>query len=363
VTREDTARVNFTNAVGALTPLSASSGKADSTKYRTSVDGLAKQYGVASPFAPRTLTQCHDITVYPAVGLAGGACAGMGLLLDIHNTAQPTRIAAVADSNFSFWHSATFSNDGKMVLFSDEWGGGGAAYCRKDDPKNWGADAIFKIENGKMVFQNYYKLPAPQTALENCVAHNGSLIPIPGRTIMVQAWYQGGLSIFEWTDPKHPHEIGFFDRGPNDATRMVGGGYWSAYWYNGHIIGSEMQRGLDVFELIPSAAISQNEIDAAKSVRFEFLNVQDQPKLIWPATFALSGSYVDQLDRWKGLAQNRIEEIKTALRNAQGMSGLPRRDALRSLAAKVQSYVSGSADPERVQWLSGSIKDLAEASN
>ena len=361
VTREDSARVNFTNAVGALTPLSASSSKADSTKYRTTVDGLAKQYGVASPFAPRTLTQCHDITVYPAVGMAGGACAGMGLLLDIRDTPNPKRIAAVADSNFSFWHSATFSNDGKMVLFSDEWGGGGAAYCRKDDPKNWGADAIFKIENGKMIFQNYYKLPAPQTALENCVAHNGSLIPIPGRTIMVQAWYQGGLSMFEWTDPKHPHEIGFFDRGPNDGTRLMGGGYWSAYWYNGHIIGSEMQRGLDVFELIPSPAISQNEIDAAKSVRFEFLNVQDQPKLVWPATFALSGSYVDQLDRWKGLAQNRIEEIKIALRNAQGMSGLPRRDALRSLAAKVQSYVSGSGDPQRVQWLSESIKDLAEA--
>jgi hypothetical protein len=360
VTHEDTARVNFTNAVRDLGPEEAAKTKADSTTYRTKVNALAKQYGVASPFAPRTLTQCHDITVYPAVGMAGGACAGQGLLLDIRNTANPTRLAAVADSNFSFWHSATFSNDGKMILFSDEWGGGGAAYCRKDDPKNWGADAIFRIENGKMVFQSYYKLPAPQTALENCVAHNGSLIPIPGRTIMVQAWYQGGLSIFEWTDPRHPHEIGFFDRGPNDPNRLMGGGYWSAYWYNGHIIGSEMQRGLDVFELTPSAAISQNEIDAAKSVHFDFLNVQDQPKLVWPATFALSGSYVDQLDRWKGLASNRIEEIKTALRNAQGMSGLPRRDALRALAAKVQGYVSGAEDPQRVQWLSTSIKDLAE---
>ena len=233
----------------------------------------------------------------------------MGLLLDIHDTPNPTRLTAVADSNFSFWHSATFSNDGSMVLFSDEWGGGGAAYCRKDDPKNWGADAIFKIVNGKMIFQSYYKLPAPQTQLENCVAHNGSLIPIPGRTIMVQAWYQGGISIFEWTDPTHPHEIGFFDRGPNDSARAR----WAAasgrsYWYNGQIIGSEMQRGLDIFELTPSAAISQNEIDAAKSVHFDFLNVQDQPKFVWPATFALSRSYTDQLERWKGLSADKVAD-------------------------------------------------------
>ena len=192
VTHEDTARVEFNRAVSGLTKLSATSSKADTTSYRSQVNDLAKKYGVASPFAPRTLTQCHDITAYPSVGLAGGACAGMGLLLDIRDTPHPTRKAEVADSNFSFWHSATFSNDGSMVLFSDEWGGGGAAYCRAGDPKNWGADAIFRIIDGKMVFQSYYKLSAPQTSLENCVAHNGSLIPIPGRTIMVQAWYQGG---------------------------------------------------------------------------------------------------------------------------------------------------------------------------
>jgi hypothetical protein len=361
VTREDTARVNFTAAVGALTPLSASSRSTDSTAYRTKVNALAKQFGVASPYAPRTLTQCHDITAYPAVGLAGGACAVMGLLLDIRDTPHPVRVAAVADSNFSFWHSATFSNNGDMVLFSDEWGGGGAAYCRKDDPKNWGADAIFRIENGKMIFQNYYKLPAPQTALENCVAHNGSLIPIPGRTIMVQAWYQGGLSMFEWTDPKHPHEIGFFDRGPNDPNRLMGGGYWSAYWYNGQIIGSEMQRGLDIFELTPSPAISQNEIDAAKSVHFAFLNVQDQPKLVWPATFALSRSYADQLERDKGLASSRISAVRAALTSAEGMSGSARRDALTALAGQVSGYVSNASDSARVQWMAASIKELAGA--
>jgi hypothetical protein len=361
VTREDSARVNFTNAVSALTPLSRSSSKSDSASYRSQVDALAKKYGVASPYAPRTLTQCHDITVYPAVGMAGGACAGMGLLLDIRDTPHPTRLAAVADSNFSFWHSATFSNDGSMILFSDEWGGGGAAYCRAGDPKNWGADAIFRIVNGKMVFQSYYKLPAPQTAFENCVAHNGSLIPIPGRTIMVQAWYQGGLSMFEWTDPQHPHEIGFFDRGPNAGDHLQGGGFWSVYWYNGLIIGSEMQRGLDIFELTPSAAISQNEIDASKTVHFDFLNVQDQPKLVWPASFALSRSYVDQLERWKGLSSDQISSVRTALRSAEGMAGSGRRDALNALSGTVNGYVAGSADPARVQWLATSLRDLASA--
>jgi hypothetical protein len=361
VTREDSARVNFDNAVKALGGLTPTSSKTDSTSYRTHVDALAKQYGVASPFAPRTLTQCHDITAYPAVGIAGGACAGMGLLLDIRDTPHPTRLAAVSDSNFSFWHSATFSNDGSMVLFSDEWGGGGAAYCRAEDPRNWGADAIFKIVNGKMIFQNYYKLPAPQTKFENCVAHNGSLIPIPGRTIMVQAWYQGGLSVFEWTDPKHPHEIAFFDRGPNDGTRLMGGGFWSAYWYNGHIVGSEMQRGLDVFELTPSAAISQNEIDAAKSVHWAFLNVQDQPKIVWPATFALSRAYTDQLERWKGLSSDQVSTVRTGLSNAEAASGSARQSALNALAGQVGGYASRSSDPQRVHWLQNSISDLAKA--
>ncbi len=361
VTKEDSARVNFENSVKSLGALTPQSSKSDSTSYRSQVDALAKKYGVASPFAPRTLTQCHDITVYPSVGLAGGACAGMGLLLDIKDTPHPTRLTAVADSNFSFWHSATFSNDGSMVLFSDEWGGGGAAYCRAGDPKNWGADAIFRIIDGKMVFQSYYKLSAPQTQYENCVAHNGSLIPIPGRTIMVQAWYQGGLSIFEWTDPKHPHELAFFDRGPNDSTRLAGGGFWSVYWYNGHIYGSEMERGLDVFDLTPSAAISQNEIDAAKTIHQDFLNVQDQPKFVWPASFALSRAYTDQLERWKGLSADKVSAVRTALSGAEAANGAARRDALTALATQVRGYMNGSTDPQRVQWLSTSISDLAKA--
>ena len=363
-TAADTARFNFQQAYNEVPALTLSSTKADSARYNKTVDSLSRAYNVPRPPmpAPRgALTQCHDITVYPAVGLAGGACAGMGLLLDIRDTPHPKRLAAVADSNFSFWHSATFSNDGSMILFSDEWGGGGAAYCRAADPREWGADAIFKIVNGQMVFQSYYKLPAPQTQLENCVAHNGSLIPIPGRTIMVQAWYQGGLSIFEWTDPAHPHEIGFFDRGPNDSTRAMGGGFWSAYWYNGHIVGSEMQRGLDIFELTPSAAISQNEIDAAKSVKFDFLNVQDQPKFVWPASFALSRAYTDQLERWKGLSGDKVTAVRTALSSAEGMSGAARRDALNKLAGDVRGYENGSTDVGRVRLLEASLRDLASA--
>src|SRR5436190_615895 len=227
--------------------------------------------------AQRGPTQCHDITVYPAIGLAGGACAGYGLLLDIHDVAHPRRIGAVADSNFSFWHSATFNNDGSKVLFSDEWGGGSQPRCRVTDKHEWGADAIFTITGDQMTFKSYYKMSAPQTQQENCVAHNGSLIPIPGRDVMVQAWYQGGISVFDWTDASHPFEIAYFDRGPMDATKLVDGGYWSAYWYNGYIVGSEISRGLDLFELRPSAYLSQNEIDAAKSVHFDYLNVQDQP--------------------------------------------------------------------------------------
>jgi hypothetical protein len=353
----DTARFNFQQAVQALArPTTA----ADSIPYRKSVDSLAKRYGVASPFAPRALTQCHDITVYPDVGYAGGACAGMGLLLDIRDVANPKRITQVADSNFSFWHSATFSNNGDMVLFSDEWGGGGAAYCRAGDPKEWGADAIFTIEKGKMVFQNYYKLPAPQTANENCVAHNGNLVPIPGRTIMVQGFYQGGITVFEWTDPKHPYELAFFDRGPNDSTRLQGGGVWSVYWYNGKIISSEMQRGLDILELTPSAAITQNELDAAKTVTFDFMNAQDQPKYVWPASFSLSKAYTDQLERWNGLTAAQITAVRSGITAAEGKSGAARKAALTSLAAKVRGYGASSNDKARVQWLAQSLADLAK---
>src|SRR5688500_18623710 len=248
---------------------------------------------------------------------------------------NPTRITEAADSNFSYWHSATFNNDGTKVLFSDEWGGGGGPKCRATDPKEWGADAIFTIEGGQLRFRSYYKLPAAQTAQENCVAHNGSLIPIPGRDVMVQAWYQGGISVFDWTDPARPREIAFFDRGPADSTRMAPGGSWSAYWYNGVIVSSEISRGLDILELTPSEHLSQNEIDAAKTVRQEYLNPQGQPRFVWPPSFALARAYLDQLERGNGLAAARITAVRQALQSAERASGAARRTALTQLATQL----------------------------
>ena len=312
-----------------------------------------------SPLAGRGPTQCHDITVYPAIGRAGGACEGYGFLLDITDPLNPRRIAEVADSNFSYWHSATFNNDGTKILFSDEWGGGGSPKCRAGDPKEWGANAIFTIDNNKMNFRSYYKLPAVQTSLENCVAHNGSLIPIPGRDVMVQAWYQGGISIFDWTDASNPKEIAFFDRGPIDSTRMGNGGSWSAYWYNGAMFSSEIGRGFDVVELVPSEHISQNEIDAAKTVRLDYFNAQGQPKLNWPPSFPLARAYVDQLERNKCLSANRISAIRSGLATAESQSGAARRDGLMRIAADLQNDMGGSCDQPRVMKLMTATQALA----
>ncbi len=306
-------------------------------------------------------TQCHDITVYPAIGLAGGACGGYGLLLDITDPANPTRLAAVADSNFSLWHSATFNNDGTTIMFTDEWGGGGAPKCRASDPMEWGANATFIIEDGDMIFQAYYKMPAPQSSLENCVAHNGSLIPIPGRDIMIQGWYQGGISLIDWTDPASPVEIGFHDRGPSDGTRQGSGGSWSVYWYNGVIVNSEISRGLDIFELVANESLTQNEIDAANSVVLTQLNSQGQPIFEWPATFALARAYLDQLERWHGMTAPQIEAARDALTSAEGMSGSGRANALRSLAAEIRGHVAGAADSDKAAKLADAVQRLADA--
>jgi len=332
---------------------------ADSAALRQALPGIITAIMGKQPDPGSGPTQCHDITVYPAIGLAGGACGGYGLLLDISDPARPVRIGAVADSNFSYWHSATFNNDGTKILFSDEWGGGSQPKCRASDKPEWGADAIFTLAGRDMQFGSYYKLPAPQTPQENCVAHNGSLIPIPGRDVMVQAWYQGGISVFDWTDAAHPKEIAFFDRGPVDSTRMESGGSWSVYWYNGVMISSEIARGLDIFELTPSAFLSQNEIDAAKSVRLEYLNTQGQPKLVWPATFALARAYVDQLERSKGLEAGRISDVREALANAERAAGSARRDALTALAASLEDDTTGSADAAKVRTLAGAVRGLA----
>ena len=304
--------------------------------------------------------QCHDITVYPEIGLAGGACGGYGLLLDIKDVVNPKRIDQAADINMSFWHSATFNNDGTKILFSDEWGGGSQPRCRETDKLEWGANALFTIENGKMLFKSYYKMPAPQTSFENCVAHNGSLIPIPGREVMVQGWYQGGISIFDWTDTSNPKEIAYFDRGPLDATRLITAGSWSVYWYNGLIVSSEIQRGLDIFELLPSGLISQNEIDTAKTVKFDFLNAQEQRKLVWPPSFAKARAYLDQLERSKGLAADKIASARTSLAGAEKMSVSGRHAALRKLAAQVTVDAAGAADAAKVNLLSTAVAELAK---
>jgi hypothetical protein len=306
-------------------------------------------------------SQCHDITVYPAVGLAGGACGGYGLLLDIRDPANPRRIDAAADHNMSYWHSATFSNDGTRVLFTDEWGGGGAPRCRAEDRYEWGANALFSIENGQMQFESYYKMPAAQTELENCVAHNGSPIPIPGREIKVQAWYQGGLSIFDWTDPANPFEIAFHDRGPYNADRMQSAGSWSSYWYNGYIYSSEIARGLDVFEIQPSGFISQNEIDAAKTVIWPEYNPQEQRQMVWPPSFPLARAFVDQLERSGGLSAARIAAVRAELDRVEGMSVAQRAAALRQLSQGLSGEAGQSSDADKVRMLANAVAELAAA--
>jgi hypothetical protein len=287
---------------------------------------------------PADTNQCHDITVYSAIGLAAGACSGNGIILDVKDPVHPKRLDAVNDPNYSYWHSASFSNDGTKVVFTDEWGGGLGARCRPNDPMKWGADALFNLKDDKLTFASYYKLPAAQGDTENCVAHNGSLVPVPGRDIEVQAWYQGGISIVDFTDIAHPFEIAYFDRGPIDPKMLVLGGDWSAYWYNGSIYGSEIARGLDVFELTPTKFLTQNEIDAAKSVRVAELNVQNQQKIEWPAKLVVAKAYVDQLERSQALPADQI----TALREAMSKN---KRGKLKGMAPSLEKSAASAKSP------------------
>jgi hypothetical protein len=337
---------------------------ADSAELRDGFQGYVDNMFLA-PMGPGGVRhgpdQCHDITVYPARGIAGGACAGYGLLLDITDPVHPVRIAAASDSNFAYWHSATFNNDASKVIFTDEWGGGIAARCRATDKPEWGADAIFSVKDKRtLTFEGYYKLPVPQTPVENCVAHNGNLIPVPGRDIMVQGWYQGGVSVFDFTDPAHPREIAFFDRGPMDSTKLEMAGSWSAYWYNGYIYSSEIARGLDVLELQPNALLSQNEIDAAKLIKLAYQNVQDQQPLTWPASFVVARAYLDQLERSKGLAADRISAARTALANAERAKGGKRASSLNSLATQLDKDASTAPDGPKVRTLASAVKGLAK---
>ena len=261
--------------------------------------------------------ECHDITVFPSLNLAAGACSGNGILFDITDPSAPERIDAVSDSGFAYWHSATFNNDGSKVLFTDEWGGGTRPRCRTYDPLTWGADAIYDIVDGKLVFRSHFKMPAPQGETENCVAHNGSIIPVPGRDIFVQAWYQGGLSIIDFTDSVNPIEIAYFDRGPIDDTDLVTGGYWSTYWYQGRIYGTEIIRGIDVFALTPSKHLSANEIAAAETANQGGLfNPQQQFPVTWPAEPTVSLAYLDQWLRGHPEQHQTLAALYETLRTA-----------------------------------------------
>ena len=307
--------------------------------------------------------QCHDITVYSAIGLAAGACSGNGILLDIKDPVHPQRVDAVNDPNYSYWHSASFSNDGSKVVFTDEWGGGLGARCRPNDPNKWGADAIFRLKDDKLTFANYYKLPAAQGDTENCVAHNGSLIPIPGRDIEVQAWYQGGVSVMDFTDPANPFEIAYFDRGPIDPKVLVLGGDWSAYWYNGYIYGSEIARGLDVFQLTPTKFLTQNEIDAAKTVQVADLNVQDQQKIEWPAKLIVAKAYLDQLSRSQALPASRIAQFQKAIDKAErshmSKSDLAKLKGMAPSLEKSAAAAKSPADSKRMHALAGVLENPA----
>ena len=313
--------------------------------------------------------QCHDITTYPEIGLAAGACSGNGILLDISDPADPKRLDQVIDPGFAYWHSATFNNDGTKVIFTDEWGGGGRPRCRAQDPLTWGADAFYDIVEGKLEFRSHYKMSAPQTETENCVAHNGSLIPVPGRDIFVQAWYQGGVSVVDFTDSANPVEIAFFDRGPIDTEELITAGYWSTYWYNGRIYGTEISRGLDVFEMQPSDFLTENEIAAASLEALKgTVNAQTQERIAWPAVPVVARAYQDQLLRTGAIDQEQSRELSEALNRAQRLleRGNSNRNAARELEALAGRFETTALSldgitAKRYLELAGTVAGIADA--
>jgi uncharacterized protein (DUF305 family) len=304
---------------------------------------------------------CHDITVFPELGIAGGACSGNGILFDISDPLNPTRMHEVVDKGFAYWHSATFNNDGSKLIFTDEWGGGGRPRCRAYDPLNWGADAIYDIVDGQLEYRGTYKLPAPQVEQENCVAHNGSIIPVPGRDIFVQSWYQGGISLVDFTDSANPVEIGYFDRGPIDGEQMVVGGFWSSYWYHGKIYGTEIVRGLDVLALTPSEYLSENEIAAAlladQGKRF---NPQQQFPVTWPASPVVARAYIDQLERSHSLSDGLAADLAAALEQAEsGTRDKKLARELKSLTKALQKEGGDSVTAKRRAGLAETLSGIA----
>lgn len=321
-------------------------------------------HGTGTQTTNRT-DQCHDITLFPSANIAGGACSGNGILFDISDPRAPKRLDAVVDSGFAYWHSATFNNDGTKVVFTDEWGGGGRPRCRVQDPMTWGANAIYDIVDGKLVFRSYYKLPAAQTDQENCVAHNGSLIPVPGRDIFVQAWYQGGLSISDFTDSSNVREIAYFDRGPINAERQSQGGYWSVYWYNGRIYGTEIARGLDVLTLTPSEHLTANEIAAAQMAdEGGTVNPQQQFPVKWPAHPVVAKAYLDQLARDNAMPAETMAQMTAALDQATPLvdGGSRNAEVARSLAAMARDIrVTGTDQTaKRMAGLKETLEGIAQ---
>lgn len=364
---QDAAVVTGARVFTGLGPAPARGGRARPPRDVPGADSaMMAQMAAAGP------RNCHDVTAYPEMGLLAGACASHGLLVDISNPEKPIRLDAVADTNFSLWHTAVFSNDGSKVVFTDEWGGGTSPNCQAAHPLEMGGNTTLTIgPDRKFTQRAYFKIPTAQSAQENCVSHNGSLIPVPGRDIMVQGWYQGGVDVIDFTDPDGPFEIAFFDRGPIDVADATGaevsrargtiGGSWGAYWYNGHVYSSEMARGLDILELLPSEHLSANEIAAAKLVQMAEFNPQSQPRIVWPAAFPVVRSYLDQLVRGNGLATARTTAIASALDAAERQSGAARRSSLTALATQVDADASGARDATRVRAMAAAIRDLAAA--
>jgi hypothetical protein len=328
--------------------------------------------GMPANTGPRN---CHDVTAYPAFNLLAAACSSHAIMVDISNPEKPVRLSSLTDSNnFQGRHTAGFSNDGKKTLWTDEWGGGTGPMCQAGSIMELGGNTIITAssDNKKLTQRAYFKLPAAQTAQENCVSHNGGIIPVPGRDLYVQGWYQGGVDVMDFTDPDHPTEIAFFDRGPIDVpsdtsnasarSRYTIGGSWGAYYWNGYIYSSELDRGLDILELTPSPQLSENEIAAAKLVTLKEYNPQSQPKYVWPAAFPVIRSYLDQLVRNDGLAADRTSQVSAALDAAEKKTGSARGAALTALAKQVDGYASGAKDAARVRMMSAAIKQLAAAS-
>ena len=311
------------------------------------------------PWSPTPITDaCHDITVYEEIDLAAGACEGNGLLIDISNPANPRRIDAVADPLWAYWHGATFSNDGRYVIFTDEWGGGTAPRCRATDDRKWGGDAIYEIVDDELVFRSYYKLPVAQTNLENCVSHIPSLVPIPGREVFVQAFYQGGASLVDFEDPENPREIGYFDRGPVSGTSLVFGGFWSTYWYNGETYGSELHRNFDVMGLTPTSEVSANEIAAAREVQWDRLNVQSQKEITWDPSFNVVRSYRDQLEREGNIDAGTLAQVDKFVDRAEGLADRGKSSAASAQLHALSMQLKGNADFDELR---GGLDDLSDA--